>query len=217
MGTDCKELADSAKSRSVIYGLLTTVFREEPTEAFIKELRGSRLSGAFSDTDVELGERFYSDPESDVVEDLAVEFARLFIGPGRHISAHESIFTELDGDARGLWGRTTVEVKTFIETTGLNYEPKFTGLPDHVSVELEFMQKLSEWEADKWMQEDRTSAEYCLTVQRMFLEQHLLCWLPQFCDAVIAQAEMPFYRAMAELAKNYLEFERQNVATNTAA
>ena len=166
---------------------------------------------------VDLGEAFYSDPESEVEQALVLEFTRLFIGPGRHISAHESVFTEVDGGTGGLWGTKTVEVKKFIETAGLDYEPAFTGHPDHVSVELEFMQKLTEWEADKWNQKDRESAEYCLTVQRMFLERHLLCWIPQFCDAVITQAEMPFYRVMAELARNYMEFERQSIATDTAA
>ena len=183
----------------------------------IKELRGPRFTGAFSDMEVDLGEAFYSDPEHEVAEELAVEFTRLFIGPGPHISAHESIFVEMDGDAGGLWGAQTVAVKKFIETTGLDYEPEFTGLPDHVSVELEFMRKLTEWEAEQWIQEDRKSAEYCLTVQRMFLERHLLCWLPKFCDAVMAKAEMPFYRAMADLTGNYMEFERQSIATDAAA
>jgi len=217
MGNDWEGLASSAKSRSEIYGLLATVFREEPSAAFVKELRGPGLSRIFSDMDVELGERFYNEPEPAVVEDLALEFDRLFIGPGRHISAHESIFAEIDGNSGGLWGKTTVEVKKFIETTGLDYDPRFTGIPDHVSVELEFMQRLSEWEADKWVQEDRKSAEYCRTVQRMFLERHLLRWVSQFCDAVMAQAELPFYRAMAELTRNYMEFERQSMATETAA
>ena len=217
MGTDWKELADSAKSRSEIYGLLAVVFREEPTEAFIKELRGPRLSGAFSELQVDLGETFYNDPESRVEEALALEFTRLFIGPGHHISAHESVFTKADSGAGGLWGAKTVEVKKFIETTGLDYEIGFTGIPDHISVELEFMQKLTAWEADKWMQEDRSSAEYCLSVQRMFLEQHLLRWLPQFCDEVMDQAELPFYQAIADLAKTYIEFERESIATDAAA
>ena len=217
MGTEWKKLADSANSRSEIYGLLTAVFREEPTEAFIKELRGPRLSGAFSEMDIELGEKFYNEPGPELKEALVLEFTRLFVGPGGHISAHESIFTEVDGSSGGLWGTKTVEVKKFIETTGLDYESEFTGLPDHISVELEFMQKLTAWEADKWTQEDRKSAEYCLSVQRMFLERHLFCWLPEFCDAVMAQAEIPFYREMAELAKNYMEFERKNIATDTAA
>jgi len=139
---------------------------------------------------------------------LGLEFTRLFIGPGRHVSAHESVFAEMDGGTSSLWGRKTVEVKNFIETAGLGYQPEFTGIPDHISVELEFMQKLTEWEAEKWTQQDRKSAEYSSTVQRLFLNQHLLCWLPQFCDAVIEQAELPFYRSMAELTRNYMEFER---------
>lgn len=217
MGTDWQERADSARSRSTIYGLLTAVFREEPTEAFIEELRGPRMTGAFSDMDVELGASFYSDPQSDLVEALALEFTRLFIGPGRHISAHESVFVEADSGAGGLWGAATVAVKKFIETTGLDYDVGFKGLPDHVSVELEFMHKLTEWEAKKWIQEEQKDAEYCLAVQRMFLEQHLLRWVPQFCDAVMAQAKLPFYRSMAELTKNVLEFERAQIVTRTAA
>jgi len=208
VGTDWKKVADNAQLRSNIYGLLATVFREEPTEALIRELRGPRLSGIFSDMGVELGDAFYSSPEAATAEALGLEFTRLFIGPGHHISAHESIFAEMDGNTSNLWGRTTVEVKNFIETAGLDYQPEFTGIPDHISVELEFMQKLTAWEAEKWTQQDRKSAEYSSSIQRMFLDQHLLCWLPQFCDAVMEQADSPFYRSMAELTRNYMEFER---------
>jgi len=207
MKPDWKKSADSAQLRSNIYGLLAAVFRQEPSEALIKELRDPRLSGVFSDMGVELGETFSNLPESAAAEALALEFTRLFIGPGHHISAHESIFAEMDGDTSSLWGKKTVEVKNFIETAGLDYEPEFTGIPDHISVELEFMQKLTASEAEKWNQQDRKNAEYCATVQRMFLDQHLLCWLPQFCDAVMEQAELPFYRSMAELTRNYMEFE----------
>ncbi|WP_316368405.1 TorD/DmsD family molecular chaperone [Candidatus Thiodiazotropha sp. CDECU1] len=217
MGIDRKDLVDSARSRSDIYGLLSTVFRREPSQDLIKRMRSDSLLGTFTGLGVELGERFYNDRESEVVEELAIEYARLFIGPGQHISAHESIFNEADGEMGGLWGVKTVEVKKFIQATGLEYGKNFTGLPDHISVELEFMQKLTEWEADKWLQEDRESAEQCQLVQHKFLEQHLLCWVNSFCDAVLDQAEIPFYRVMAELTKQYMEFERQSIATDTAA
>jgi len=209
--------AESARFRSNIYGLLATVFRQEPSEALITELRDPRLSGVISDLGVDLGEVFYSTPENELRETLGLEFTRLFVGPDSHISAHESVFAEMDSGIGGLWGARTVEVKNFIETTGLDYNPEFTGVPDHISVELEFMQRLTEWEADKWNQDDRENAEYCQSIQRMFLEQHLLPWAPQFCDVVIAQAEIPFYRAMSELAKNYLEVEQQSITTDVAA
>ncbi|MCG8046227.1 MAG: molecular chaperone TorD family protein [Candidatus Thiodiazotropha endolucinida] len=217
MGTDWNKMADNAKTRSDMYGLLTLVFRQEPSEAFINELRGPRLTGAFSDMELEMGGSFYSEPVSTITDQLALEFSRLFIGPGRHISAHESIFTEVDGDSGGLWGARTVEVKKFIETTGLDYASQFMGLPDHISVELEFMQKLADWEADKWIEMDRISAEYCLSIQRMFLQQHILGWIPKFCDAVIAQADIPFYRELAELTKNFLKLEERSLTIDTAA
>ena len=217
MGTDWKELAESAKFRSNIYGLLATVFRQEPGGALIRELRDPPLRGIFSDLGVDLGELFFTAPESQLVEMLAQEFTRLFIGPSSHISAHESIFAEIDNGVSALWGESTVAVKSFIEATGLDYNPEFNGVPDHVSVELEFMQRMTEWEADKWRQQDRENAEYCLKVQRMFLEQHLSTWLPQFCDVVIKQADIRFYAGLAELTKNYLEFELQSIKTEAAA
>jgi TorA maturation chaperone TorD len=217
MGIDGIKSAENARFRSNIYGLLATVFRQEPSEALITELRDPRLSGVISDLGVDLGEVFYSTPESELRETLGLEFTRLFIGPDSHISAHESVFAEMDSGIGGLWGARTVEVKNFIETTGLDYNPEFTGVPDHISVELEFMQRLTEWEADKWNQDDRENAEYCQSIQRMFLEQHLSTWLPQFCDVVIMQADIRFYAGLAELTKNYLEFELQSIKTEAAA
>jgi len=217
METDWKIAADNARSRSSIYGLIAAIFREEPGEALIRELKASRLSEVFSSLGVNLGEEFYNSPEAELADTLGLEFTRLFIGPSNHISAHESVFAELDSGMGGLWGATTVKVKNFIETAGLDYKAEFTGVPDHVSVEFEFMQKLTASEADKWDQQDQQGAEFCQTVQRKFIEEHLVTWIPQFCDAVVTKAEMPFYRAMSELMKNYLEIEQQGIAAETAA
>ena len=51
----------------------------------------------------------------------------------------------------------------------------------------------------------------------MFLQQHLLVWLPELCDAVVKQAKLPFYRAMAELTESFMEYEKQNTRVNEAA
>jgi len=107
MGTDWKELAESAKFRSDIYGLLAAVFRQEPDIALIRELRDPPLWGVFSDLEVDLGEVFFTTPEHQLIEILGLEFTRLFIGPNNHISAHESIFAEMDHGIGGLWGART--------------------------------------------------------------------------------------------------------------
>lgn len=211
MTTETEKRVDSAQSRSMIYGLLTTVFREEPSEAFISELRDPRMSGTFSEMGVELGDSFYSSSESELTEDLGLEFTRLFIGPGNHISAHESVFAEGDSGSGSLWGERTVQVKKFIEAAGLEYEQAFTGIPDHVSVELEFMQRLTEWEAEKWQQEDSDSAKYCLDVQKKFIDEHLSQWISSFCAQVAEESELPFYDEMSKVTRAFLELDQQTI------
>lgn len=205
-----------ATARSQAYGLLASVFRAEPGREFIDELRGPRFAGALAALDVDLGRDFEIAAAETLCEDLGIEFTRLFMGPGEHISPHESIFVELDGEAGGLYGAITVKVKKFIETTGLVYDDAFTGLPDHVSVELEFMSKLGEFEAEKWLNGDDAGARYCLSIQKMFAEEHLLRWIPQFCEQVIARADLPFYREMARITGEFVDFDYESIEKSLA-
>ena len=96
------DMADAATARSHIYGLLATVFRAEPSEAFLKEMKDAGSAGVFSDLGIDLGEEFLGRSERELADDLAVEYARLFLGPGEHISPHESVHGEVDG---GDWGQ----------------------------------------------------------------------------------------------------------------
>ena len=205
---------ETATARSQTYGLLASVFRAEPSREFIDELRGPRFAGALASLDVDFGRDFENASRETLHEDLGIEFTRLFMGPGEHISPHESIFVEVDGEAGGLYGAITVKVKKFIETTGLVYDDAFTGLPDHVSVELEFMGKLAEFESEKWANGDDEGARYCASVQKMFAEEHLLRWIPEFCEQVIAKTDLPFYREMARLTREFVDFDYESIGVS---
>lgn len=207
MGAAWNKLADNATARSQVYGLLAAIFRAEPTEVFVEEIKGPRFSAVLSDLGIDLGSEFYDKPQAELLEELAIEFTRLFVGPGSHISAHESVFINLDGGEGDHWGAATIAVKKFIETAGLDYEPSYSGLPDHVSVELEFLQRLATWEAGKWSEGDTESAKGCANVQKKFIDEHLIEWVPKFCDEVVKKTEQPFYREFATLMKTFLEFE----------
>jgi TorA maturation chaperone TorD len=211
MKHDRASRVETATARSQTYGLLASVFRAEPSREFIDELRGPRFAGALATLDVDFGRDFEKASREVLCENLGMEFTRLFMGPGEHVSPHESIFVEVDGEAGGLYGAITVKVKKFIETTGLVYDDAFTGLPDHVSVELEFMGKLGQFESEKWANGDDEGARYCLSVQKMFAEEHLLRWIPQFCEQVIARADLPFYREMARITNEFLDFDYESI------
>jgi TorA maturation chaperone TorD len=201
---------DMADHRSNIYGLLALIYRREVTPDLLCQVKDPRFLGVFTDLGVEGIEAFLQSSEEKLIEDLTVEYARLFLGPGKHISPHESVHHQReDGDWGTLWGATTVEVKKFIEATGLEYEPDYKGMPDHVSVEFEFMAALARREAQAWAESDEAIARSCVAMQKMFLEEHLIQWIPDFCENVIQLAELPFYHAVAELTRSFIEFENK--------
>ena len=201
-----------ARQRSNVYGLLATAYRQEVTSEFLQQLRDPEFLRILSDLGIQLTSDFLQKPEEELLDDLAVEFAGLFLGPGGHISPHESVHHQKDGVESGmLWGESTAVVKKFIESAGLGYDPEYTGLPDHISVELEFMEALARHEEQAWSEDDEEEAFRCLAMERRFLDEHLSRWVPVFCDKVTAAAELSFYRELAGLTKRFIEFDWQEL------
>ena len=210
--TENQEMTAVARQRSNVYGLLATLYRQEVTSGFLQQLKNPQFLGVLSDLGIQLGDDFFQRNEEELLEEMAVEYTRLFLGPGKHVSPHESVHLQRDDAGQGqLWGESTVEVKKFIESAGLDYTSEYKGLPDHISVELEFMQQLTLREEQAWGENDKDGTLYCLKIEKKFVEEHLSHWIPIFCDKVIREAKLPFYREMATLTKNFMEFEKTEV------
>jgi TorA maturation chaperone TorD len=212
MTTARKDMAETATSRSNIYGLLAAVFRAEPSAAFLAQVKSSEFANALESLDLSLGGDFQDTPCDQLAEGLAVEYTRLFIGPGPHISPHESMNMEFENPMEGtLWGPQTVKVKKFIEAAGLEYDESFGGMPDHVSAELEFMQRLATKEAEAWEEPNEEFATNILKIEERFLDEHLSRWISRFCETVIETSEHPFYQGFAEVTKGFLEYEGKSL------
>jgi len=210
--TNDRENMDVANQRSQIYGLLATVYRQEVTSDLLKQIKDPQFLGVFSDLGLELGQDLFQDSEESILEEMAMEYARLLLGPGRHISPHESVhLPEKEGGTGQLWGKPAVKVKKFIEASGLEYKSEYSGLPDHISVELEFMQHLTSREALAWEEDGRKGSEFYLKIEKTFMEEHLTRWIPIFCEKVMEETEMPFYKGMAALTKKFIEFEQEEM------
>lgn len=212
---ETKDHGAEARHRSDIYGLLATVYGQEITSELLGQIKAPQFLEAMSVLEVEGIDGLMQKPEAELLEDLAVEYTRLFLGPGKHISPHESVHHEReDGQWGKLWGASTVEVKKFIEATGLSYTDDYKGMPDHISVEFEFMQQLILREEQAWMDEDADKAASCRQVEKKFIKEHLIRWVPAFCEMVIQEAELPFYHAMAALTRSFIELEMEEMNRN---
>lgn len=208
MTTARTDMNETATSRSNVYGFLAAAFRAEPSAAFVAQLKSSEFTNVLESLDVSLGKDFHDTPCERLVEDLAFEYTRLFIGPGPHVSPHESMNVEFDDPREAtLWGPQTVKVKKFIEAAGLECDESFAGMPDHLSAELEFMQRLATKEAEAWAEPNEEFAANILKIEARFFDEHLSQWCSRFCDKVIEMSEHPFYEGFAEMMKGFLEYE----------
>ena len=216
-GTDMTDLevqnkAEGARIRSNIYGFLSSMFREEITAERLRQIKGPDIKEVLSEMGIQY-EIFSKKDQDQLLEDLAVEYTRLFLGPDKHISPHEAVHHQRDdGDWGVHWGGSTVDVKKFIETTGLEYKQEYSGMPDHISVELDFMKEAAGREAQAIEEKDWEGALYCQKMEKKFICDHLIKWIPTFCDKIISQAEISFYGDLADVTKDFitLEFEEIN-------
>ena len=198
--------ARTARERGGLYGFLAEVFRAEPTRALLRKIRERDFLNRLSAAGATLAGDFPTRAEAALLEELAVEYTRLFLGPGKHIPPNEG--AQVDG---ALWGKSTSEVASFIRSCGFDYHSDYRDLPDHISVELQFMQALCRREAAAWGREDYPEAVDCLDMEREFITRHLSRWVPLFSEKVVRDARLPFYREMAALTSNFIQFDSEGI------
>jgi len=208
---EVKEKVEGARTRSNIYGFLSSMFREEINAERLLQIKGPDIKEVLSEMGIQY-EIFSQKDQDQLLEDLAVEYARLFLGPDKHISPHEAVHHQRDdGDWGVHWGGSTVDVKKFIETTGLEYKQEYSGMPDHISVELDFMKEAAGREAQAIEEKDWEGALYCQKMEKKFICDHLIKWIPTFCDKIISQAEISFYGDLADVTKDFITLEFEEI------
>jgi TorA maturation chaperone TorD len=193
-----------AKTREDTYGFLSSIFREDLKRGQIKGMIETGLFNLFVETGYDIDLNFFMNKSlQQIEEELAVEYTSLFIGPGRHLPPYESIY--LSDSTGRYWGESTVDMKNWVEHYGLQISERFRSIPpDHISIELEFMQRVIEQEGLGWEKDAIDTAERCIEVERRFLNQHIIKWIPEFCKSVVERASLDLYRETARLTMDFI-------------
>lgn len=155
----------------------------------------------------QLGEAF----EQSAVEDLLLDYTRLFLGPAVIPAKPYGSFW-LEG---ALMGDTTLAVCDLYREGGFDLDEEFKELPDHIAVELEFLYLLIFRKAQMAEEADRLEQVGDLT--RRFLSEHLGRWISPFASAVRENAQSAFYKQVATLTELFVNMESRahNTALNT--
>ncbi len=191
--------------RNSLYNLLAAVFRCELTADLLGHLLDAGFLQSLAAVGVDVDSFSSLERDQSSLNQLSLEYSRLFLGPGRHVSPYESVHL---GGGGSLWGPGTTAVKKFIEKSGFAYDEKYHGLPDHISVENEFMAHLTGLEAQAWQCGNSEKAVNLQRRQREFLDQHLGRWLEAFSKKVRQLAQLPFYSEMANLARDFVVIDQ---------
>ena len=191
--------------RSRLCGLLAHLFRTEPTPELLHFVLSASFQEALGELAIPLRDGLADRPQEEVLEELAAEFARLFLGPGNHISPHESV--QINDQGGSLWGAETVAVKGFIEAAGFVITDQSPNLPDHLSVELDFLSHLAKLESESWRQGDLTATGNTLDWQADFIANHIGKWVDKFCKKIAERRALPFYQLFSEVLKQFITHE----------
>lgn len=198
--------ADEARSRMGMYRLLGRFYREEVDAALLDRLTEENALSALREAGLDLEIPAAANREA-WLEQHAIEFTRLFIGPGRHVSPHESVHTP-SGDHL-LNNARTAMVRRFIHAAGFDFEESWRVYPDHIATELEFMEALIGVQAESLENGDEQEAGTSLMLQQEFMQRHLGEWIPAFCKRLCKEARLPLYSSLAKVTLQFLHLEKR--------
>lgn len=169
-----------------------------PTAAFIEENCCDSLATLLAETASEAA-GYAAEAASlmgnNSLEELAVEYARLFMGPFQLVAPpYGSIYL---GDTKTVMGESTARVAAFYRANGLQLADDFHELPDHIAVELEFLSYLAHQQREADEAGNHDEAGRLAEVRQEFVTTYLLPWLAPFTTAIIEDGESPFYQTIA--------------------
>ncbi len=148
--------------------------------------------------------------QSDItVNDLDIQFAKLFIGPYQLLAPpFGSIYLE---DKRQVMGDSTLDVVKRYLAAGLTVDEGFKNPPDHISAELEFVHVLIIEELNYLHNGCADEAAACLLQQFEFLDSHLGNWIDAFANLMIQEAHLPYFSHLATATQQFIREDMQRL------
>ena len=207
-----RELVDFMTRRARTYGLLARIFRVEVDGKFLEELRHLRFPTSTGNEHVDYGSRtmynYLKGTWEDTLLDLARDYARTFIGHGNNGRSaaypFESVHTS---EKRLLMQDARDEVLAIYRANLLKKGEEWNDCEDHIALELEFMQVMSERTAKALKEGKEDEAVEMLKTQRAFVGQHLANWVPMFVSDIKYFSQTDLYIGAGELLLGFVQTE----------
>jgi len=184
---------ETAAAQSGTYRLLARLWLREVDRDLLRELRSQPLSDAY----LRAGGALPASDDDLALEELAIDYCRLFVGPRDHLPPYQSVW-----QSGQFQGASAASMKSFIEIVGYDLDQLPDGIMlDHLGVQLDVMAhilaQISTW------QSDAAGFGQLLELADFFLTRHLR-WPTELLQAARRRAATDFYRSAIMLTGNFL-------------
>lgn len=203
-----------AEKRRMMYGLIASLCLQPPSDSLVSMIKDGSILQAFDGDEestwyLQLAEYIDSVAKNpDLVNELPIEHTALFVLPSGVIP-HEAVYCD---KKKRLGGKNTMEVAQFYQRAGAEILEECIEMPDHLGIELQFMEFLCRIEKELSIKRQGEGLRECHNLQIAFLNDHLLQWVFQCCRDITRESENGFYKAIANLISDFLHGEKQYMA-----
>lgn len=197
-----EELAAECQARANVYRMLSGAFLEEPAVAYLQSLRSPEAMATLRALGVEFDVDFTATPLEQLQEELAQEYAMLFVVTGG-CPAVESL---------RLYGRFQqqpfFEVREVYQKAGFRVSGgRFVVFDDQLGVELLFVAEMLERAGKALLAGRQLEYEDTVKTIKRFWALHLGKWVRGYSRLLERAALHSFYREMAKLLRGLAEWE----------
>jgi TorA maturation chaperone TorD len=205
-------LQEIAERRSQVYWFLSRLFIDRPDTGFVADLDralGDREDAGGSDALRSAMGRMRAALTrlgAGAADVLGVEYTRLLRGvyaKGPLPPPFESLHLNATDSHEA-----TVRVANDMMVAGFADAAPETGPQDHIGAELRFLALLCYRESEAWSAGDLDAAEATIGREVAFLDEHVMRWVPGYCERLAAESREPFYRAVADVVAIALREDR---------
>lgn len=139
--------------------------------------------------------------EKYTIQELMVEYARLFIGPFKiPVPPYSSMYFP----EKTLMSEVTMWVMEMYKQAGLNFDTTIKDLPDHVVVETQFLYYLLFNQVNDYKTGKKEDANRYNELMHYFVNKHYRVWVPEFCNKIIENTNNSFYKSLARCFEKFV-------------
>ncbi len=211
------DLIALSRARASMYRFLGGLYIMEVDEdqlLMLKKMDFPHIEGS-SNSDLDLKEgydlmkRYIADIDSSDLEDLAADYAKVFLAAGdaagRAAFPYEAVYVN---KKHQVGGSTQMQMHALYLARGLEPDPNvYRTMEDNIGLMLEYMANICDEITAVIEKNDKEKINALIDEQRQFMKKHITNWIYSFTGDVMKFSERDFYKAVAKITNGFIKKE----------